>query len=168
MARVQIAWRFFAVDLVGIIAAYAIAVAFGLIAMALTDTLHTLVFDVGSFAVGALVLACSLMYYGLVQAIAARLGRAPAVVGGLAVAMFVVGILAEVDFPPLLHAIVYGLDYLNPLAWLGNLGSENHGGPVTQGVGVIPLSIPWRALGAFCLALVALIAAVPLWSTREA
>jgi hypothetical protein len=169
VSRATIAWRFVAVDLVGLVLAYAIVVVLSLAMMAIFGLLPQLVFDaVNSILVACVVLAASLMLYALVWLISARFGRAGAITGCLWAAMIVLGILYANDLPPLLHSIVLGLSYLSPLAWLGNLHS-NVGGENVQngGPAVIPLSIGWRALGAFCIALVALVASVRLWSTRE-
>jgi hypothetical protein len=64
--------------------------------------------------------------------------------------------------PALLHFLIIALNYLNPLAWLGNLGSHSGGSHI------IPFDAPVRAAGAWAIALVAVVASVKLWSTREA
>jgi uncharacterized membrane protein YhaH (DUF805 family) len=163
LARPAIAWRYVAVDLAALVVAYVLTIVAALICMAAFGVLPWLQADAHSVVTVPLALACPAMLYGWIQLIAARLpGRAGAVAGGMWFAMLVLTPLLIAPFPPLLHDLVAGLDYLNPLIWLGNHGSSEDG-PM-----LIPFSTGWRAVGAGLIALVALVASIQLWSTREA
>ncbi|HWT05948.1 MAG TPA: hypothetical protein VN224_09355, partial [Xanthomonadales bacterium] len=68
--------------------------------------------------------------------------------------------LIGAHFPIWLHDVIVALNYANPVAWLGGMTVQSHGG-------FIPLS-PWmRVAGEWLIALAAVAASVRLWSTRE-
>ena len=164
-SRETIAWRYIAVDFAAILAAFAILLAFILGGMALFGVLSLVWFDpAASLTVFLLGMGAAAMWYGLIAAAAARVEGHGARFAGLSWAVFIILVLVAVaPLPDLLHYLIVALNYLNPLAWLGNLGSS-HG----DGGHLIPFSAPVRAAGAWLIAMVAIVASVKLWSTREA
>jgi hypothetical protein len=164
-SRETIAWRYIAVDFAAILAAFAILLAFILGGMALFGVLSLVWFDPAkSLTEFLLGMGAAVMWYGLIAVAAARVEGHGARFAGLSWAIFLILVLiAAAPLPDLLHYLIVALNYLNPLAWLGNLGSS-HG----DGGHLIPFSAPVRAAGAWLIAMVAIVASVKLWSTREA
>jgi hypothetical protein len=168
-SREAIAWGYVAVDLAAILAGYAIvlaAIVVGVVASGLLPHFH--VDAARSLTQFALGMGGAAMWYGLVSVAAARLEGHGARVAALSWAVFLIGggvIAAPV--PDLLHYVIVALNYLNPLAWLGDLSSSGvHAG---GGIHSVLHLDPWaRALGAWAIALVAIVASTKLWSTREA
>jgi hypothetical protein len=96
---------------------------------------------------------------------AARVEGHGARFAALSWAIFLILVLVTAaPVPALIHYLIVALNYLNPLAWLGNLGSSHSDG----GNHVIPFAASIRAAGAWAIAIVAIVASVKLWSTREA
>jgi hypothetical protein len=164
-SRETIAWRYIAVDFAAILAAYAILLAFIVGGMALFGVLSIVAFDPArSLTVFLLGTGAAVMWYGLIAVAAARVEGHGARLAGLSWAVFIILVLmAALPLPDLLHYLVVALNYLNPLAWLGNLGSSH-----SDGGHLIPFSAPVRAAGAWLIAMIAIVASVKLWSTREA
>jgi hypothetical protein len=163
-SRESIAWRYIAVDLVAILAAYVFLVVLIFGAMALFGALSVVRFDpAGILKVFLLGMGAATMWYGLISVAAARVEGHGARFAGLSWAVFIIlGAVTAAPLPDLLHYIIIALNYLNPLAWLGNLGSHSSGGHT------IPFSASVRAAGAWLIAIVAIVAGVKLWATREA
>ena len=100
------------------------------------------------------------MWYALCLVAAARMPERAGLIAGLSWAVFIVlAILAEVPLPQVIHALVIGLDYLNPAAYFS--GSDKSG-PLLAGPPLL------KAFTVWLIAIVALVTAVRLWSTREA
>jgi hypothetical protein len=177
--RRTVAWRFIAVDLAALVVAYLMLLATCGLFYAVFHTLMTvriagsgatdsldqmlvLRFD-GARALGIVVrgFGCAVMWYGLVTLVSARFPQRGAMIAGLSwVAFLVLATLTAVQFPPLIHLLIVALNYLNPLAYFGNVST--HG---TQQI------IPWtgasRTLASWCIGIAALIGTVRLWSTQE-
>jgi hypothetical protein len=163
-SRESIAWGYIAVDFAAILAAYAILFAFIVGGMALFGALQYVWFDAArSLTEFLLCIGGAAMWYGLISVAAARVEGHGARFAGLSWASFIILVVVfAAPLPPLLHFVVIAVNYLNPLAWLGNLGSHSGGGHI------IPFDAPIRAAGAWAIAIVAIVASVKLWSTREA
>jgi hypothetical protein len=162
--RDAIASRFIAVDVIAIAVAYAIMLVAMLIGIAIVGGLLQVTFEPERIARAALLgLGGALMWYALISVAAARLpGRGP-LLAGLTWGVFpALGALVFAhNFPVWLHDVIYVLNYLNPMAWMGGTTPQGNSS-------FLPFS-PWmRALGAWSIAIVALVASVRLWSTREA
>ena len=162
--RDAIAWRFVAVDVAAILVGYVIMLAAMLIGIAIVGALPEIEWDTAHVARAVcLGLGGALMWYAVISVAASRLpGRGP-LFAGLAWGVFPVLVaLFHADwFPIWLHDVVYALNFLNPMAWMG--GTTPHGNSA-----VIPLDLWMRALGETVIAIALLVASVRLWSTREA
>ena len=105
----------------------------------------------------------AVMWYAVISVAAARLpGRGP-LFAGLAWGVFPVlaGLFHAHSFPLWLHDVVYALNFLNPMAWLGGTTPQGNSS-------ILPFSYWGRVSGEWAIAIVALVASVRLWSTREA
>ena len=162
--REAIAWGYLAVDFGAIVAAFVMTLLFALAVVSLFGALPNLQFD-GEHVLRSIVIGfgVTMMWYGLIWLVAARLpGRAP-LIAGLSWAVFLIlGGLTAANLPWLFHALIVALNYLNPLAYVDSGGSSSNTHPL------IALS-PWlRGLAAWAIAAVAIVASIRLWSTREA
>ena len=163
VTRESIAWRYIGIDVATIVIGYALLVASSLIVAAAADLLRLVTFTAtASLTAFALGMGAAVMWYAMISVVAARLPGRGGMIAGLSWAVFLVTVaLTAAPFPPLIHAVFTLLDYLNPMAWLGNMGSsERHE--------IIALSAPLRAAGTWGIAAIAIVASVRLWSTREA
>jgi len=160
--RDAIAWRFVAVDLVTVVIGYVVMIVAMLIGLGIVGSLGSITFDAAlTLRAVALGLGGAAMWYAVVSAAAARLpGRGP-LLAGLSWGLFpILTGLIGAHFPIWLHDVIVVLNYANPVAWLGGMTAQDHGG-------FVPLS-PWmRVAGEWLIALVAVAASVRLWSTRE-
>ena len=162
--RDAIAARFIAIDVAAILIGYAVTLVAMIIGVAIVGGLPVLTFDPAAILRSVcLATGGALMWYAVISVTAARLpGRGP-LIAGLAWGVFPVlaGLAHAHNFPVWLHDLIYVLDFLNPMAWLG--------GTTPQGSSsIIPLSIWGRALGETLIAVVLAVASVRLWSTRAA
>ncbi|MGD1067618.1 MAG: hypothetical protein ABR975_12445 [Vulcanimicrobiaceae bacterium] len=163
--RTSIAWQYTAVDLVAMVISYVVVLLAEIVIIAALGFFQYIRGDSGAAVIVALAFACSLMLYAYIRLLSGRLtGRGGIIAGVLWAAMFIIGALSQAPFPEPIHSILIGLDWLSPLSWLGNIGSEAHTGH-TQ---LIPLSDEWRALVAGVVSIIVLVASVPWWATREA
>jgi hypothetical protein len=163
MSRPAIAWRYIAVDAVTIVIAYAFVLAIILAFHASFGVLGQIDLDGAVPMTVVNGIGCALMWYGLVNVVAARLDGRGGLIAGLSWAVFLVtGGLWHAPFPPLLHGLITFLDYFNPLTYLGG-GSSANGGEVR----VLALSPDVLTLIAWAFVAVTLVATVRLWSTRE-
>ncbi len=162
--RDAIAWRFIAVDIAAILAGYAIMLVAVLIGIAVVGGLPAIEFDAPTIPRYVLLgIGGALMWYAVISAAASRLpGRGP-LFAGLAWGVFpVLAALVQWDFLPIwLHDVIYVLDYLNPMAWLGGTTPQGNSS-------IIPFDMWTRGLGETAIALALLVVSVRLWSTREA
>lgn len=160
--RSTIAWRFIAIDLATIVVSYAAFFVVVLIVLAMFGLLGAFRFDgAEAAAIVARGLGCALMWYALVTLVTARVSGRGGMIAGLSwVAFLVLGGLWAAPFPTLIHWLIAALEYLNPLAYFGNIGSSGN-------QSIIPLSGAVRTLMTWCIGIAALVATVRLWSARE-
>ncbi len=161
--RETIAWRYVAVDVVGILIGYAVLVTVLCLFFASFGALGAVTFDAKTPVAVALAVGSALMWYGLILLATARLPGRGAMVAGLSwgVAFALLGLWA---IPmPLLHAVVHVLNFVNPLAWFGDLsvGARHHADAI------IPLPDNVRAMCVWAIAAATTAAGVRLWATRE-
>jgi hypothetical protein len=162
--RDAIAWRFVGVDVAAILVAYAIMIVAILIGIAIVGGLPALRFEPDSILRTVLLgLGGTLMWYAVISVAASRLpGRGP-LFAGLSWGVFPVlaALVFAHSFPVWLHNVIYVLNYVNPMAWMGGTTPQGNSS-------VIDLTVWMRILGETAIALVLLVASVRLWSTREA
>ena len=161
--RDAIASRFIGVDVVTILIAYVIMLVAMVVGIAIIGGLPVVTFD-GERTVRyvALGLGGALMWYAMISVVAARLpGRGP-LIAGLTWGVFPIFVaLVHAHFPVWLHDVVYALNFLNPVAWLGGTTPQGNSS-------FLPYGVWTRATCEWAIAIVALIASARLWSTREA
>jgi hypothetical protein len=163
--RARIAWRFIAVDFLAIVLGYAILLAVVLAFFALFGLLHVVHFGPRDLVVFALAMGSAVLWYGLVTLVSSRLPGRGGLIAGLSwVAFVVIGSTWAAPLPPAIHTALTVLSYLNPMAYVGGIsgGDGNH-----HSVHPIVLSEGLRTVLVWVLGLVALVATVRLWSTRE-
>ena len=83
-----------------------------------------------------LALGGALMWYAVISGVAARLpGRGP-LIAGLAWGVFPVlaGLFHAHSFPIWLHDVIYALNFLNPMAWLGGTTPQGNSSILPFGV----------------------------------
>jgi hypothetical protein len=162
--RDAIAARFIGIDVAAILIGYVIMLVAMMVGIAIVGGLPAVTYDPAailrsfSLAVGG-----ALMWYAVISVAAARLpGRGP-LFAGLAWGVFPVlaGLFHAHWFPIWLHDVVYALNFLNPMAWLGGTTPQGNSS-------IIPLSLWGRVLGECAIAIALAAASVRLWSTREA
>jgi hypothetical protein len=162
--REAIASRFIAVDVVAIVLAYAIMLVALLLGIAIIGGLLQVTFEPAAIGRAVLLgLGGSLMWYAMISVAAARLpGRGP-LLAGLSWGVFpaITALALAHNFPVWLHDVLYALNYLDPMAWMGGTTPQGNSS-------FLPFSVWGRVLGTWSIAIVALAASVRLWSTREA
>jgi len=162
--RDAIAARFVGVDVTAILIAYVIMLVAMIVGIAVVGGLPVLTFDPPLILREVMLgLGGTMMWYAAISVAASRLpGRAP-LLAGLSWGVFpiLISLLFAPWLPLWLHDIVYALNFLNPLAWMG--GTTPHGSSF-----IFPFSFWPRVLGTWLIAIAMLVASVRLWSTREA
>ena len=112
--------------------------------------------QVGTYAL--LVFGAAVMWYGLVVLVTTLLpGRGSAIAGASWGYALIVPILTHIPFPPLLHAVMVGLNYLNPMAYVST-GSSGR---------LIAGSFVEHTIATWLIGLAALAIATQLWTRRE-
>jgi hypothetical protein len=161
LSRLRIAGRYLMVDAATMIVAWLLTLAAVLICMAVLGLTRYLTFGPNVVDVILLAFGCAVMWYGLVVVLTILLpGRGNAIAGASWAYVLIVPGLSQIPFPHALHEVMVGLNYLNPLAYLGNLGSSGSrtliaGGPVEHTVAAWLIGIAAIAVG------------TRLWATRE-
>jgi hypothetical protein len=160
ITRLAIAGRYLIVDAIALLAAWALTLVACLIPLAAVGALKFITFTpqmgAGSFLLGA---GVAVMWYGLVVIVAALLpGRGGAVAGWSWGVFLILPGLMHAPFPDLIHAIVVGLNFLDPFAYLGNIGSDSN---VLGLQPVLRKALPW-AIG-----ILTVVAGTQLWAKRE-
>jgi hypothetical protein len=171
VARLRTALTYVAVDVATLLVAWLFTVVVALIGITVLGISQYLnASDTGSLGVWApLAFGIAMMWYGLVLLCTTLVpGRGNAVVGvSWAYALFVPG-LASIPFPPLLHAAMVALNYVNPLAYLSTTGPSRGeariqigGGPLFGG------SASTHAIVAWAIAIAAVAIGTRIWTVRE-
>jgi len=162
--RDAIAARFIGVDIAAIVIGYAITLVAILIGIAIVGGLPSVTFEaVPILRSVCLALGGAFMWYAVISAAASRLpGRGP-LLAGLAWGVFPVlaALYHAHHFPVWLHDVIYVLNIVNPIAWLGGTTPQSNSS-------IIPLSVWGRTFGETAIAIALAVTSIRLWSTREA
>jgi hypothetical protein len=159
MPRTTTAWRFVAVDLLTILAGGIILALAATAQLAITGLLPYVRLDSQTTATLIEAFGCTLMWYALCLVAASRIPDRAGMIAGLSWGAFIVLIIMiALPLPPVLHALVILVNYLNPLAYF----SHDNTVKVLGGYPMLTAFIPWL------IAIAALVTAIRLWSTREA
>jgi hypothetical protein len=163
MSRDVIAWRYVAVDLAAIAIGYAAFVAVALGIIAFYGFQGAIAID-GDIPDGlALGLGTMVMWYGLLLAASARFPGRGGMIAGLSWGVvFVLAVMGQLPLPWLIHDLVVALNYFNPAEYISGAGSSSHAQHLVALTGI------WRTIVPWCIGIVATVAGVRLWSTREA
>ena len=163
-ARDALGARFVAIDVAAILVGYAVTLLAMIVGIAIVGGLPVLSFDPPAMLRNfSLAIGGALMWYAVISVAAARLpGRGP-LFAGLAWGVFPVlaALYHAHSFPIWLHDVIYVLNFLNPMAWLGGTTPQGNSS-------IIPLSQWGRAFGECAIAVALAVTSVRLWSTREA
>lgn len=165
MGRDAIAWRFIAVDFATIALCFCVTLAAGLLALWAYGFAGAIKMDGDAPYELALGVGTVVMWYALIVATAARFPGRGGLIAGLSWGAFsLLGAMWSMPLPWLIHDLVTALNYLNPISYLSASAREatNHGHHA------IALPDPWLAIVPWCIGIIALVAGVRLWSTREA
>lgn len=167
LSRDALALRYVAIDIVGIVAAYAYAlVVIELLPLAAVHALGRVRFDGQALWIGALGLGIAFMWYGILQAITATYkGRGGTIVGfSWGAFALMVGAPSLTFLGPAFGAIVYVLNLFNPIAYFSGLLSHN-GAPTA--VSILGLALEARVCIAWAIAWIAIAIAVTSWKRVE-
>jgi hypothetical protein len=160
ISRLAIALRYVAVDGGALLAAWLLTLAAVFITVFAIGIGKYVSFGHDVAGAVLLVFGAAVMCYGLVVFVTTLLpGRGSAIAGGSWGYALIVPGLASIPFPPLLHQAMVALNYLNPMAYIGNQGSGSH--PLIAGSG------EQHAIATWLIGLAALAIATQIWTKRE-
>ncbi|MEA2719095.1 MAG: hypothetical protein QOJ39_959 [Candidatus Eremiobacteraeota bacterium] len=162
VSRTALAYRFVAVDVLGMIGGIVATALAAVIVIAGLGQIRAIHLDRALLSDAALALGAPLAWYGLTFLAAARLRpEGVARAGALSWPVFIViAMLTTVTLPPPLHGLVLALDHLNPLAYIA--------GGDQKGMGLLSAAPAIRGAACWAIALVTIPAAIRLWTVREA
>jgi hypothetical protein len=162
--RDAIAARFIGIDIAAIAIGYVITLAGIMVGIAIVGGFPMVTYEPAAILRSvALAAGGALLWYAVISAAAARFpGRGP-LIAGLSWGVFPVlaALYHAHNFPIWLHDVIFVLDILNPMAWLGGTTPQGNSS-------IIPFSEWGRVLGETAIGVALVVASVRLWSTREA
>jgi hypothetical protein len=160
-SRITIALRYVLVDAGAMVGALVLTLAAALLSVVVLGLTKYLTFGGDFLTVMWLALGCAVMWYGLVLLVTVLLpGRGNAIAGASWAYALIVPGLSQIPFPHALRQAILALNYLNPLAYLGNAGSP---GSRT----LIAGTHVQHAIAAWLIGIAAIAIATRLWSVRE-
>jgi ribose/xylose/arabinose/galactoside ABC-type transport system permease subunit len=170
VTRERLAASYIALDLVAIVASYALAFVLALLVIASFGLLHIIQVDGKWLPVLVLTLGVAFMWYGLLQAMTSwQVGRGGMIIGlSWAAAAFVLPALIALTMGnPGLHQVALALNLLNPLAYLSSGSAHVHVGISAPGPTLIPQD-PWvRAAMTWSFGIVGSLVAIAAWKRLE-
>lgn len=162
ISRLALALRYIAVDAVGLLGAWAItlvAIFIAIVAVGMAKYI-TVPAEFPTFMV--LAFGCAVMWYGLVLLLSTFFpGHGARIVGASWAYVFIVPGLSQIPFPAPIHQIMVALNYVNPLAYFGNQGSQ-HVQSVLVG------TLEQHTVATWVIGIVAAGIAARIWTVREA
>jgi hypothetical protein len=157
--RLAIALRYVAVDGGALLAAWVLTLAAVFITVFAIGIGKYLTFGDHVALSVLLVLGAAVMWYGLVVLVTTLLpGRGAAIAGGSWGYALIVPGLAHIPFPPLLHQVMVALNYLNPMAYLGQGSGSRE---------LIAGSGEQHVIAVWLIGLAAVAIATQVWTKRE-
>lgn len=165
--RDRIAWSFIAIDLATILIGYAVLVAVVLVCMALLGVIGYVYAGHQTWVGLVLGLGSAVMWYALTLTAASLVGGHGVRVATFSwLAFLVMQSVWAAPVPAPIHAVITALNYLNPIAYVNGVSIDMHAH--STGPQAIVASVSTRIALEWIISLVALVAAVRIWSTREA
>jgi len=162
-SRIAYAARIMAVDIGGIFAAFAYCVILSLAVIYACGWQHHMTLDPGMGATLLRFVLYALAWFGLIAALTASVrGRAGAIAGFSWVAGAILIALLDIDLPRPVHALLTGLNYLNPMIY----GSFSSGAEAARHV--MQLTVPTATIGLSAIAVLGIAAALAQWQRLEA
>lgn len=166
IARERIAFVYLVVDILAIVAAFAIIVTICALVLAIPPRNH-MVFDQYSGAMAARSLALPLMLFGVVEVCTSwtptRLGAAGGLIWPIG---FAVEFLAEINLPAPLTQIFHALNIINPIAYFPEVHVMHHV-TITSST-ALPFDFNGQTYLAFGIFVVACIIATYNWKRMQA
>ena len=161
VSRASYAARLMAVDVVGIVAMFALVVVAGLVHAAIWH--HHMVVDATTGPALLRFILDALAWYALIAALTASVkGRSAGAIAGFSwLGAGIIAVLAEVNLPGALQLLVKALNYFNPLVYLTfSSGTTAHT--------MIQLSAQLSTIALCCIIALGLWAALGQWRRLEA
>ncbi len=166
IARERIALSYIAVDVLTILAAFAIVVGICTLILEIPPANHV-TFDDQTLPMLARMLAVPFMLYGVVEAATSWTTKRLAAAGGLAWPIgFAVLFLGELNLPFPLTQIFYVLNVFNPMAYFPEI--HLHGHLDISGSAALPFDFAGQTIVAFCLFAVGCVIATYNWKRMQA
>jgi hypothetical protein len=160
VSRERFALTYMAVDIAAILSAAIVFFVAELFTLAAVGFANAIAID-GTIVPSVLVgLGFSLAFYGVSRALGTAFGRGGTIAGVSWPIGFILAGLASAPFPYVLHDIIVGLNFLNPIAYLTSVASG-------QSSTVLPVSFEWRLACEWILALATMAASVVIWKRLE-
>ena len=166
IARERIALSLFGVDILGLLAVFAVTLAFEFIALAIFGFVGKVSVDSQVLPVFLIGLGAAFMAYGNVQALTAwQLNRGGMIAGITFGAYLLVPSLSLVPFPPAIHWIFSTLCIFDPLSYF-SLTVHNQSSDVST-QSIFALGVWYRVAIVFAFGLAGLIIATFSWKRME-
>ena len=161
LSRMGIALRYLAVDAAAMIAAWLLTILAVLICLVVLGLASYITFQSNAVNVVFLAFGCAVMWYGLVVLLTALLpGRGNAIAGASWAYVLIVPGLSKIPFPAALHQVMVALNYLNPLAYIGSIGSSRPDSVIAGSQGA-------HIAAVWVIGIAAVAIGTRLWATRE-
>lgn len=162
-SRVRYATYLVLVDVAGIVAIYAFTVLLSVAVIYGAGWQHHVVIDGRSVSVLEQYVLFPLAWYGVVFALTASVrGRTSAIAGFSWLGAVILVMLLNVSLPPALHALIVGLNYLNPLVY----GSYSTGAEAARHI--LQVSLPMSLVGLAGITALGVSAGLVQWRRLEA
>ncbi len=166
--REEMALRYIATDIVGIVAIFASSVVIELATLAVMHVFDRIVIDSRAFWVGGLGLGVACMWYGILQAVTATYRGKGSTIVGISWGIFglLVGIGSITALGPVFSNFVHTLNLINPIAYFSRIVSG--GGGTSDVDAVFGLSLEARVCFVWAIAWAGMAIAAFSWRRVEA
>jgi hypothetical protein len=166
ISRERLALTYFAVDAGGMIAAFLMQLIISFVALAIVGILGRVFVDSTAPYILVLGLGVAVMWYGMLQAITSglRFGGGMFIGIGWGVCFFLLALHGVTALGPAFHALITGLNFLNPLAYFTSFGITGEN-VTTTSLNVI--SDPFRVIIPWTIGIVGCAIAIFSWKRVE-